>query len=78
MQRFSSLLSVEAYLNSEQLLVRHMLENYRRIGARFARPVHNYTDQLTVQHGIALQSVELDPENHRAILNVWQNFVSSY
>ena len=61
----------------EGLLVKHLLDNYKRTGSKYARPVKNFTDALVVRHGLTIQRIEtMDPYYDRVTLNVWENFVS--
>ena len=65
--------------NEEGLLTKRLLDQYRRGGSKYARPVTNPNDILEVTHGLSLQSINsLDTHSNRAVLTVWENYVSIY
>ena len=63
-------------LSDEKRLIKHLLENYERIGL-IGRPVLNMSDTVDIKYGLALvQIMDLDEKNQVLTTNCWNRYVS--
>ena len=65
-----------AAISDEKLLIKHLLDNYERVGV-VGRPVANISETVLVRFGVALtQILDLDEKNQVLTTNVWNRHVS--
>ena len=76
---FFSLLLCQAVLvtssNDEGRLVKNLLENYSRVGGRWARGVTSNKDVLNVTHGLTINNVHIDLAQGVMTVTAWENLV---
>ena len=71
-----SLFSDGVALSDEKRLIKHLLQNYERVG-KVGRPVFNTTETINVRYGLALiQILDLDEKNQVLTTNCWSRYVS--
>lgn len=64
-------------LSAEKRLIKDLVETYKQAGV-VGRPVHNSTEVITVQFGLALiQILDLDEKNQVLTISAWNRFVST-
>ena len=69
-------LSESVMMSDEKRLIKHLLENYERVGI-VGRPVFNTSETVHVSYGLALiQILDLDEKNQVLTTNVWSRYVS--
>ena len=67
--------SLAVSMSDEKRLIKHMLDNYNRIGKE-GRPVLNVNSTLTIALGLSLIQLEVDETSQTLILNMWQRLAS--
>ncbi len=72
-----SFLSEGLTMSDEKRLIKHLLDNYERVGL-VGRPVYNTSETVRVNYGLALiQILDLDEKNQVLTTNVWSRYVST-
>ena len=61
--------------NDEGRLVKNLLENYSRVGGRWARGVTSNKDVLNVTHGLTINNVHIDLAQGVMTVTAWENLV---
>ena len=64
-------------MSDEKRLIKRLLNDYERVGV-VGRPVHNQSQTIHVNYGLALiQILDLDEKNQVLTTNVWSRYVST-